>query len=73
MTPMPTRTERLLTHHPDVTCTYCGHQGIRIVERLELDPVGSSSLAGAQTKTTGRWWPYAICDGCGHTSRGTTG
>lgn len=55
----------------EVTCTYCGVFGqIEIKNLLETKPLGSFSLAGVQTKTTGSYWPYAICGSCGHKSRG---
>lgn len=52
------------------TCRHCRHVGIRIEMRLETAPLGSFSLAGAQAKVTAREWPYAVCEGCGHVSRG---
>lgn len=52
------------------TCRYCGHGAIRVEERLEALPEGAYSLAGEQDKVAARTWPYAVCEGCGHTSRG---
>ena len=38
--------------------------------RLETKPPGTHSLAGVGTKLAATEWPYAVCGGCGHTSRG---
>lgn len=51
-------------------CRHCGHTGIRIEMRLEAKPLGSFSLAGAQTKFSVREHPYAVCEECEHVSRG---
>lgn len=51
-------------------CKYCSHQGIRIEERLETVPWGNYSLAGVQNKYAARKWLWAVCEGCGHESRG---
>lgn len=59
--------------YPDVECKYCGHKGIRVEWRLEAKPVGTWSLAGVQKKCLAGEWPYAICNGCGHESRGQRG
>lgn len=53
-----------------VRCVYCGHVGIRVEWRLEAKPLGTWSLAGVQEKYVASHWPYAICNGCGHVSRG---
>lgn len=52
-------------------CRHCGSTDTWIEERWETDPPASAALAGVQMKTTARLWPYAVCDGCGHVSRGT--
>lgn len=51
-------------------CRYCGSQETWVEHRFEADPQGGASLAGVQEKVTARTWPYAVCDGCGHVSRG---
>ena len=51
-------------------CRYCGSADTWVEIRLEGKPLGTFSLAGVQTKTTAGEWPYAVCDGCGHESRG---
>lgn len=51
-------------------CRYCGSDKTWVEWRLEANPVGTYSLAGVQMKFPVRRWPYAICDGCGHVSRG---
>jgi len=52
------------------TCRHCGHVGVRIEWRLEAKPLGTFSLAGVQTKVSATEHPYAVCEGCGHVSRG---
>ncbi|GHG59147.1 hypothetical protein GCM10012320_33120 [Sinomonas cellulolyticus] len=51
-------------------CRYCGAWSIFVELRLEARPVGSFSLAGAMPKASASTWPYAVCDACGHGSRG---
>lgn len=52
-------------------CKHCGPDApLRIEERFEAAPIGSFSLSGVQMKTTGQFWPYAVCDSCGRESRG---
>jgi hypothetical protein len=51
-------------------CRYCGSGDTWVEWRLEAKPLGSFSLAGAQMKFSANRWPYAVCDGCGHVSRG---
>lgn len=51
-------------------CRHCGSADTWIEQRFEPQPLGTYALAGAQTKFTATSWPYAVCDGCGHTSRG---
>ena len=51
-------------------CRSCGHGVIRVEKRLEPLPTGTYSVAGVQTKIAMREWMYAVCEGCGHTSRG---
>lgn len=55
-----------------VPCKYCGSENTFIVMRLEPAPIGTFALAGVGMKTTAKEWPWAVCDGCGHESRGTT-
>lgn len=55
---------------PGVSCRYCGHPRVRVEERLEAAPLGTYSIAGVQTKVVARRWPFAVCEGCGHESRG---
>ncbi|MFZ2238016.1 MAG: hypothetical protein WAV90_00575 [Gordonia amarae] len=65
---------------PDTDGLWCRHCGpehpLRIEWRDEIvaRPLGSFSLAGAQMKfsATKRQWPWAICDNCGHESKGKT-
>jgi hypothetical protein len=52
------------------TCKYCDHVGIRVEWRLEALLMGTWSLAGVQPKTAAREHPWAVCEGCGHESRG---
>ena len=51
-------------------CRYCGSAETWIEWLMEARPVGSFSLAGAQMKFSANHWPHAVCDGCGHISRG---
>ena len=51
-------------------CKYCGSPETFIEDRLEVKPPGEFSLAGAQMKFPTHKWPYAVCGGCGHVSRG---
>lgn len=53
-------------------CRHCGSADTWIEQRFEAQPLGTYTLAGAQTKFTATPWPYAVCDGCGHKSRGKT-
>lgn len=53
-----------------VPCRYCGSADTWIEMRLETKPPGTFSLAGVGMKLTATTWPYAVCDGCGHVSRG---
>lgn len=55
------------------SCVYCGSADTWIEFRFEVKPVGTYSLAGAQMKFSATTWPYAVCDGCGHVSRGKRG
>jgi len=55
-------------------CKYCGvTDQIRIEFRLVAKPLGTWSLSGAQLKTSAYRWPWAICDNCGHESKGKVG
>lgn len=58
-------------------CRHCGSEDTWITVRLGhvASPVGTFSLAGAATKVSAKsvLWPYAVCDGCGHESRGSRG
>lgn len=56
-----------------VRCRYCGHVGIRVEWRFEAREPGTYSLAGVQDKVSAHRWPFAICEGCGHESRGQRG
>lgn len=51
-------------------CRHCGSADTWLEVRLEPKPVGTWSLAGQQTKVAAAVWPYLVCDGCGHVSRG---
>ena len=51
-------------------CCYCGSADTWIELRPEAKPIGTFSLAGAHPKVSASTWPYAVCDGCGHVSRG---
>ncbi len=53
-----------------VTCTYCGSNETWIEQRLTAMPIGSFSLSGMTPKVSARYWPWAVCDGCGHESKG---
>lgn len=53
-----------------VQCKHCGSVETFIVMRLEPAPLGTHSLAGVGLKATAKNWPWAVCDGCGHESRG---
>lgn len=54
---------------PDVPCTKCGAEKLRIEMRpvLVAKPPGSYSLAGVQMKhsAVAGEWPWMVCDGCG--------
>jgi hypothetical protein len=54
----------------DNFCKYCGHVGLKIEWRLEAKPLGTFSLAGQQMKVSALEWPWAICPGCKHESKG---
>lgn len=55
----------------ELWCRFCGpEQPLRVEMRLEAAPIGSFSLAGVQAKFSAKEWPYAVCDGCGRSSRG---
>lgn len=55
----------------DQTCHYCAAtEGLRIEWRLVTRPIGSFSLSGKQMKMSAYHWPWAICDNCGHESKG---
>lgn len=56
-----------------VACRYCGSDRTYIEMRLESSPLGTFSLAGVAMKTTAHAWPWAVCDGCQHESRGEVG
>lgn len=54
-----------------IWCKFCGPEHtLRVEIRLEPAPIGSFSLAGAQTKVAATQWPYAVCESCGRSSRG---
>jgi hypothetical protein len=44
-------------------CPECGGT-LSVVEKFVAKPLGTWSLAGAQPKATGRFWPHLVCDGC---------
>jgi len=46
-------------------CPACGHEFLAIENRLVTKPIGTFSLAGAQTKFSAYEWPYIVCDACG--------
>lgn len=58
------------SHLADVTCRHCGAEKVWIEWRLEAKAPGTHSLAGMAMKLAATSRPYAVCDGCGHTSRG---
>ena len=52
-------------------CRYCNGTDVRIVERVETLPEpGCWALGGSWPKVAARTAVFAICGGCGHTSRG---
>lgn len=51
-------------------CRHCGSADTWVELRLAARPHGAYSLAGMQVKFAARPHPYAVCGGCGHTSRG---
>lgn len=51
-------------------CRHCGSTDTWIEWRMEFNPLGTYSIAGVGTKMTAKRHPYAVCDGCGHESRG---
>ena len=51
-------------------CKRCGSEDFRVVYKLEARPLGTFSLSGHQMKFSAQQWPYAVCQGCGATSRG---
>ena len=53
-------------------CRHCGSADTWVEGRFEPQPLGTYSIAGAQMKFAAAPWPYAVCDGCGHESRGKT-
>lgn len=58
---------------PDVSetaCPACGTTSLEIVERFEPKPIGTYSIAGAQTKLVGTMWPWLVCKNCGVEARG---
>lgn len=52
-------------------CRYCDSADTWVEWRFDAVPVGTYSLAGVGTKVLATRWPYAVCDGCGHVSRGS--
>lgn len=52
------------------SCRYCGHGVVRLGQRWEAVPFGEVALAGVGLKTAPRPWWWAVCEGCGHASRG---
>jgi hypothetical protein len=53
-----------------IPCRKCGVPALRLEKRLEARPIGSFSIAGAQTKVSALEWPWCVCDSCGAESRG---
>ena len=51
-------------------CKLCGSTDFVVIWRLEARPVGTFSLSGNSMKFSAQQWPYAVCQGCGATSRG---
>jgi hypothetical protein len=51
-------------------CRYCKSEDTWVECRLEVNQMGTWSLAGEQEKATAQSWPYAVCGECGHVSRG---
>lgn len=51
-------------------CLYCGSADTWVEWRLLARPLGSYSLSGNQMKFSAAAWPYAVCGGCGHVSKG---
>ena len=57
--------------HPlGAPCKYCGSIDTWVEMRLEARRIGDFSLSGHQVKFSAGEWPYAVCGGCGHKSRG---
>lgn len=55
--------------YPTMRCKHCDHR-LRVELRLVAAPFNSASLTGVHLKTTASEWPFAVCDGCGRSSRG---
>lgn len=55
-----------------IPCRDCGEPRLKLVWKLEVRPLGTFSLAGAQLKASAREHPYCVCEGCGAESRGRT-
>lgn len=51
-------------------CRYCHGTDVRIVDRFEVVPLGTYSVAGAQDKVAVTSTVWAICGTCGHASQG---
>lgn len=51
-------------------CKYCGSKDTWVERRMEGKQIGTFSLAGAQMKFSVHTWPWAVCGGCGHESKG---
>lgn len=45
------------------SCRYCGSADTWVEDRFEPSPLNTYSLAGVQDKLSGRFHPYAVCDG----------
>lgn len=68
---MASKVPRVTIDLSSVTCKYCGTSGkVRLEMRLVAKELGTFSLAGAQPKVSAYRWPWAVCDACGHESRG---
>ena len=71
---MPTLPTKLGERTPlGAPCRHCGSHDTFIELRLDPKPPASYSLAGAQNKVAATAWPWAVCDGCGKTSKGKVG
>ena len=54
----------------DTSCPACGVKALRIEWRMTAHPVGTFSLAGAQTKFAASEKPWLVCGNCGVEAEG---